>query len=452
MGSSPLLLLLLLCLLCHVLLLQTISLTEEGTALTFDLYHAQGPGMGNQSSDYLSAMLARDETRVHSLVKRIMGTEPTRDTRARPVSLGTESVTVPTSPGVSIGSGNYYVRLGLGTPPRSYSMIMDTGSSLAWLQCKPCSGYCHAQVDPVFDPSASRTYKTSGCRSAECALLKEATLNDPLCSRAGSCIYEASYGDASISIGFLARDTLTLGQGGSFPGFIFGCGQDNEGLFGRAAGIFGLARQPLSMLGQLSPKLGSAFSYCLPSFTGSGKGYLSVGKGSLAPASYKFTPMLSGPSERSLYYLSLATVKVGGRPLPVAAADYRARTIIDSGTVITRLPAAIYSALKQAFSSAMRRRFAAAPGYSILDTCFRGSLRGGGSAGVPVLQLVFEGGAELVLRPENALIDIEPGTTCLAFAATSSGVAIIGNRQQQSFEVLYDVASSKIGFAPGRCN
>lgn len=364
--------------------------------------------------------------------------------------LGSESVTVPTNPGLSIGSGNYYIKLGLGTPPKFYSMIMDTGSSLAWLQCKPCTIYCHPQVEPVFDPSASKTYKTSTCASAECSLLKEATLNSPLCSRSGSCIYEASYGDASISVGFLARDLLTLGQGASFPGFVFGCGQDNEGLFGRAAGIFGLARQSLSMLGQLSPKLGNVFSYCLPASTGSGKGFLSIGKGSLK-VPYKFTPMLTSSPEHSLYYLSLALIKVGGRPLPVGAAAYKVRTIIDSGTVITRLPGPIYSALKQAVTSIMSRKLASAPGYSILDTCFKGSLKSGS---VPPIQLAFVGGAEIVLNPENSLIDIDGETTCLAFAGTSgdSGVAIIGNRQQQTFEVIYDVSSSRIGFAPSRCN
>lgn len=431
-----------------------------GAALRLDLYHVRGPGssISNESSTELSVILVQDENRVQSLVQGIMKNASSRTssrTKTRLASLGalgSESVTVPTSPGLSIGSGNYYIKLGLGTPPRFYSMIMDTGSSLAWLQCKPCSIYCHGQVDPVFDPSASKTYKRSTCASAECSLLKEATLNDPHCSRLGSCIYEASYGDESYSVGFLARDSLTVGPGGSFPGFIFGCGQDNEGLFGRAAGIFGLARQSLSMLGQLSPKLGSAFSYCLPTSTGSGKGFLSIGRGSsLGRVPYKFTPLLTGSPEHSLYYLGLALIKVGGRPLPVGAAEYRVQTIIDSGTVITRLPGPIYSALKQAFTSIMSRKFAPAPGYSILDTCFKGSLKSGS---VPPIQLVFDGGAELMLNPENALFDVVPGTTCLAFTSTSggSGIAVIGNLLQQTFEVLYDVTSSRIGFAPGRCN
>ncbi|OWM83602.1 aspartyl protease family protein At5g10770-like [Punica granatum] len=457
MGSSSALLYLF----YLILLLKTvISLADSpaGRVLRLDLHHVRGPGSSliNDSSTALSVLLAHDQSRVESLIQRInrSASRSSAGTKNRSVSvsiLGPESVTVPVNPGQSIGSGNYFIKLGLGTPPKFYSMIMDTGSSLSWLQCEPCTISCHPQADPVFDPSASKTYKTSPCSSSECSLLKAATLNSPSCSRSGSCIYVASYGDNSISVGFLARDVLTLGPAGASPSFVFGCGQDNEGLFGRAAGIIGFARQSLSMLGQLSQKFGNAFSYCLPASTGGGKGFLSIGIGSSGKVPYKFTPMLTDSQVRSLYFLSLALIKVGGRPLPVRAAEYKVRTIIDSGTVITRLPGPIYSALSQAFKSIMSRKFASAPSYSILDTCFKGSLKSGS---VPPIQLAFVGGAELVLNPENVLIDTEEGTTCLAFAGSSGdgGIAIIGNRQQQTFEVLYDVSSSRIGFAPGRCH
>jgi hypothetical protein len=49
------------------------------------------------------------------------------------------------------------------------------------------------------------------------------------------------------------------------------------------------------------------------------------------------------------------------------------------------------------------------------------------------------------------LIDVDDSTTCLAFAATDD-TAIIGNTQQQTFSVVYDVAQSRIGFTAGGCS
>ena len=121
-----------------------------------------------------------------------------------------KSLNIPLNPGISIGTGNYYVKVGLGSPAKINSMVLDTGSSLSWLQCQPCAVYCHSQVGTIFDPAASSTYKKLPCGAAECAATKRATLNDPFCDRSGACVYTASYGDSSFSVGYLSQDRLTL--------------------------------------------------------------------------------------------------------------------------------------------------------------------------------------------------------------------------------------------------
>jgi hypothetical protein len=67
------------------------------------------------------------------------------------------------------------------------------------------------------------------------------------------------------------------------------------------------------------------------------------------------------------------------------------------------------------------------------------------------VDLAFAGGVILKLKPGNVLIDVDDSTTCLAFAATDD-TAIIGNTQQQTFSVVYDVAQSRIGFTAGGCS
>uniref|UniRef100_R7W3E3 Aspartic proteinase nepenthesin-2 n=1 Tax=Aegilops tauschii TaxID=37682 RepID=R7W3E3_AEGTA len=219
---------------------------------------------------------------------------------------------------------------------------------------------------------------------------------------------------------------------------------DNEGLFGRSAGLIGLARNKLSLLYQLAPSLGDSFSYCLP--TSASPGYLSIG--SYTPAEYSYTPMVSSSLDASLYFVSLASMSVAGSPLAVSPSEYGSlATIIDSGTVITRLPTAVYTALSKALGAAMGGA-PRAPAYSILDTCFKGQVS---KLRVPAVDMAFAGGATLKLAPGNVLIDVDESTTCLAFAATDS-TAIIGNTQQQTFSVVYDVAQSRIGFAAGGCS
>ncbi|OVA04142.1 Peptidase A1 [Macleaya cordata] len=420
-------------------------INKSGIHLSLHKVHGPCSPLSSESSLPLIDILVRDEERIRALNSRL--TKTTVNPTSRKRDPRTKSVDIPLKPGVSINTGNYYINVGLGTPAKSYAMIVDTGSSLTWLQCQPCQIYCHSQVGPVFDPTTSNTYKAVSCDAAECSSLESATLNPSSCSKRNVCIYQASYGDSSYSIGYLSRDTLSVAPSETLPGFVYGCGQDTDGLFGKAAGLIGLSRNKLSMLAQLSSKYGYVFSYCLP--TSSSTGTLSIGQSSYNPAGYKFTPMLADPRDSTLYFLRLTGITIAGKLISVSPEKYKTPTIIDSGTVITRLPATVYTALRVAFVKAMSK-YATAPPYSILDTCFKAS-----SAGMSVAEvtLMFQGGADLKLGAQNIVLEVDNGVTCLAFAGNDddSGVAIIGNLQQETFKVAYDVTNSRIGFAAGGC-
>ncbi|KAJ4823943.1 hypothetical protein Tsubulata_016419 [Turnera subulata] len=454
------------------------------SGISMKIYHVRGGGsaIAPKSVASLSDVLSQDEDHVKALTSRVVRKGPAATVAAAggnksvPLTqklkpkwmarisnnsnINSDSI-IPLNPGLSIGSGNYYVKIGIGSPPKYYAMILDTGSSLTWLQCRPCSLYCHSQVDPLFDPSASKTYRKLQCSSSQCSSLKAATLNPPFCEvDTRACIYTASYGDSSYSIGYLSQDLLTLTPSTqTLPGFTYGCGEDNEGLFGRAAGIVGLARDKLSMISQLSTKYAHAFSYCLPTLAGGSGGYLSIGEAKFS-SSYKFTPMLTDPKNPSLYFLRLVAIKVGGRPLPAKGyAIAKVPTIIDSGTVITRLPEPIYGELRDAFAKIMTSKgYAKAPAFSILDTCFNGSTVPRKSAAVPEIEMIFQGGggAALALQDSNILVPVGKGVTCLAFAsgpsAGTNAIAVIGNHQQQTYSIAYDISNSRIGFAPRGCH
>lgn len=219
------------------------------------------------------------------------------------------------------------------------------------------------------------------------------------------------------------------------------------GLFGEAAGLIGLSKNKLSMLNQLSSKVGNAFSYCLPTASSTSSGYLSIGSTKTTEL-YTYTPLIENSDDSSLYYINLTDITVGSNSISVPPSTYNSiSTIIDSGTVITRLPTAVYTALSKAVSNSLSK-YTKAPAYSILDTCYNGTYK---SLKDPEVSLVFAGGAKLNLALSNTFYDIDfKGITCLAFAGNSD-VGIIGNVQQLTFSFSYDVANSRLGFAPSGC-
>ncbi|KAJ3694710.1 hypothetical protein LUZ60_000087 [Juncus effusus] len=390
----------------------------------------------------VSTRLTHDDSRV-----AFMEAHLSKNPSSRLASLDRSSdmvdqlVSTPLTIGDSVGIGNYITKIGLGTPATSHIMVVDTGSWLTWLQCSPCAISCHSQEGRVFNPKASNTYQNISCSASECSALESATRHPSSCSTNNVCVYQASYGDGSFSIGYLSRDTLSF-AGSSFPNFIYGCGQDNEGLFGQAAGMIGLARSKLSLLYQLAPTLGYSFSYCLPST--SSAGYLSIGP--YNKSQYSYTPMLSNSSNDSLYLLKFSRILVNGKLIHVSSKAYNTSIVIDSGTMISRLPSDIYSALSKAVVAAMPKT-PRAPAYANFDTCFKGNVA---KLRVPAVSLRFQGGATMSLPAYNVLMDVDNSTACLAFKPAKS-VAILGNMQQQSFSIVYDVGASKIGFAPAAC-
>ncbi|KAF6142295.1 hypothetical protein GIB67_040002 [Kingdonia uniflora] len=416
------------------------NIHNEFQGIHLTLHHVHGL---NSSTAFFD-ILARDQVRVQALEYRLGGS----------ITISKSSVSIPLNPGAPIEIGNYYIKLGLGTPTKYYTMIFDTGSALTWLQCQPCKIYCHPQIGPIFNPSSSSTYKFVPCDAPVCNDLESATLNAPSCTTSNICSYEATYGDGSYSIGYLNRDMLTFETGRgtkglTFAEYIYGCGQDTQGLFGKSAGLVGMARNKLSMFSQLSSKYGmSMFSYCLPTSTSTGTFTI----GPSASKTYVFTPMITDPRDPSLYFLRLTGITVDGIPLKVSPLLYRTSTIIDSGTVITRLPIRVYEALQEAFVKNMiSKRYKQAPSYSILDTCFKAN---GKSMTLPEISIIFSGGARLKLGADNIVIQVEDGIKCLAFASNGAtdGISIIGNRQQETSAVVYDVTNSRIGFAARGCN
>ncbi|CAH8391880.1 unnamed protein product [Eruca vesicaria subsp. sativa] len=415
--------------------------------------HSRDTLVASQHKDYKSLVLSRldrDSSRVAGITAKILfAVEGIDRSDLKPVDTSSyqpEDLTTPVVSGASQGSGEYFSRIGVGTPAKEMFMVLDTGSDVNWIQCQPCSD-CYQQSDPVFDPTTSSTFKPLSCSSPQCGSLEVSAC------RADKCLYQVSYGDGSFTVGDYATDTVTFGSNGNKVNDVaLGCGHDNEGLFTGAAGLLGLGGGGLSMTNQIKA---TSFSYCLVD-RDSGKSSSLDFNSVRAGDDDATAPLLRNAKVDTFYYVGLSGFTVGGQQVSIPAevfavdASGGGGVILDCGTAVTRLQTQAYNSLRDAFVKLTANLKRGTSSISLFDTCYDFSSLS--SVKVPTVAFRFTGGKSIDLPAKNYLIPVDDaGTFCFAFAPTSSSLSIIGNVQQQGTRVTYDLANNLIGLSANKC-
>ena len=349
---------------------------------------------------------------------------------------------------------DYSVMVGYGTPAQQLPVDFDTlrlGSGISTLRCKPCRGG-DAPCDQVFDPSRSSSFAPVSC-GPEC----------PSACHGSGCSLDVTFGSNNYiaANGTFVKDTLTLSPSATLASFVLACiDVDNIHSTG-SSGLLDLSRSRFSLVSRLitsSPPTDNttaAFSYCLPASERSSRGFLSIGATlpDFSSGQAGSTPLVmdNHPLYKNSYLIKLSGINVGGTELPATESNLAA---LEVGTSFTFFPPAIYSALRDEFRKQMSM-YRPAPPYRMLDTCY--NFTGLPAFGGPVVILEFEGGATLQPDVHQLLYFVDGDDSsdhvCLAFAALPDDFpyAVIGNRAQQTVEVVYDVQGGKVGFIQGSC-
>lgn len=385
--------------------------------------------------------------------------------------MGATQVIATLESGVSLGSGEYFMDVFIGTPPKHFSVILDTGSDLNWLQCSPCEA-CYEQVGPKYDPSTSSSYSAIPCSCPQCGLVAPPVTETggDRCAGNGrnsssSCRYFYWYGDRSNTTGDLSWETFSVNVTGRrgplrVSRVIFGCGHANRGLFHGAAGLLGLGRGQLSFASQLRELYGHKFSYCLVDrySNASVSSTLVFGEDERLAAhrDLQYTALVqTANSVDTFYYVRIAAATVGGERVDVPSAAFEITaegdggTIVDSGTTLTYLAQPAYEKIRAAFEAKIPYPRVDLPR---LGPCY--NVSGVGDVKLPEFSITFTDGAVWRFPVENYFIqpDPEDAVVCLAIMGTPLGsLSILGNYQQQNFYILYDVDNSRLGFAPMTC-
>ncbi|KAG8662632.1 hypothetical protein MANES_01G131100v8 [Manihot esculenta] len=371
--------------------------------------------------------------------------------------------------GVSLGSGEYFMDVFIGTPPKHFSMILDTGSDLNWIQCIPCHD-CFEQKGPHYDPKESTSFRNISCQDPRCHLVSSPDPPQPCKAENQTCPYFYWYGDSSNTTGDFALETFTVNltspAGNSefkqVDNVMFGCGHWNRGLFHGAAGLLGLGRGPLSFASQLQSLYGHSFSYCLVDRNSdtnvSSKLIFGEDKDLLSHPELNFTSLVAGKDNSfdTFYYVEIKSIIVGGELLNIPekiwnlSSDGGGGTIVDSGTTLSYFAEPAYEIIKDAFVRKIKR-YPEIKEFPVLNPCY--NVSGLEKMELPEFGILFADGAVWNFPVENYFIRFEPEEViCLAILGTpQSTLSIIGNYQQQNFHILYDTNKSRLGYAPMNC-
>ncbi|GFP98722.1 protein aspartic protease in guard cell 2 [Phtheirospermum japonicum] len=335
--------------------------------------------------------------------------------------------------------GDYFAEVGVGTPPQTQTLLIDTGSDILWVQCQPCDK-CYQALDPVFDPKASASFADVACddSSLVCAKVEKSKQG---CDDSDRCTYKISYGDGTETLGTMALENITIG-GTTVPNVPIGCTHKSEGLSG------GL--------------IGGVFSYCLGIWSTGSAGWLGFGQ-TYVPTGANWSSLIHNQAYPSFYYIDLVGLRVGEEELDIPEGAFQVDpgtgeggVVLDTGTVVTRLPKATYKALRDKFKEKMTN-FATTDGVENLDTCYNLDGVDLNTIRVPTVWFTFSSQGfdppNITLEAKNVLyvVDVTKSTYCLTFAQSPNSLSIIGSMHLEGIQITIESVGGYVGFGPGSC-
>uniref|UniRef100_A0A0E0BD73 Peptidase A1 domain-containing protein n=1 Tax=Oryza glumipatula TaxID=40148 RepID=A0A0E0BD73_9ORYZ len=343
----------------------------------------------------------------------------------------------------------YMANLTIGTPPQPASAIIHLAGEFVWTQCSPCRR-CFKQDLPLFNRSASSTYRPEPCGTALCESVPAST-----CSGDGVCSYEVEtmFGDTS---GIGGTDTFAIGT--ATASLAFGCAMDSniKQLLG-ASGVVGLGRTPWSLVGQMNA---TAFSYCLAPHGAAGKksALLLGASAKLAGGkSAATTPLVNTSDDSSDYMIHLEGIKFGD--VIIAPPPNGSVVLVDTIFGGSFLVDAAFQAIKKAVTVAVGAAPMATP-TKPFDLCFpKAAAAAGANSSLPLpdVVLTFQGAAALTVPPSKYMYDAGNGTVCLAMMSSAmlnltTELSILGRLHQEDIHFLFDLEKETLSFEPADCS
>lgn len=317
-------------------------------------------------------------------------------------------------PAVANTAGLDFSEITLGTPPQSFKVVLDTGSSNLWvpsIECGSIACYLHNK----YDSSASSTYK------------------------ANDSSFDIRYGSGSLS-GFVSQDTLRIGdltikeqdfaEATNEPGLAFA--------FGRFDGILGLGYDTISV-NRITPPFYKmveqklidepVFAFYLTDTEGQSE----VVFGGVDKSRYK-GKITTIPLRRKAYWeVDFDAISYGDDTAELEDTGI----ILDTGTSLIALPSQLAEMLNAQIGA--KKNFA---GQYQIDCKKRDSLK----------DVTFTlSGYNFTLGPYDYVLEVSG--SCIStfmgmdFPAPTGPLAILGDAFLRRYYSIYDLGANTVGLA-----
>ncbi|OWM84295.1 hypothetical protein CDL15_Pgr027064 [Punica granatum] len=313
----------------------------------------------------------------------------------------------------------FLANITIGEPASEQLVMVDTASTLLWIQCTPCLK-CPRQIPLLFEPLKSSTYSNIPCTPPGTTTCADV---GGKCDPTNGCLFSLSYFDGTEVSGNLASEKLVFGTSDdgkvTITIKVFGCTHEN--------------RAP-TIDNQLSGNLGIGLIF--------GEGAVFEGD---------VTPIVS--TQDGFYYVTLEGISVGEEKLNIdpnvfkLSSSGQGGTILDTGTTMMTMNRGGYDPLQNKVQSilngSLQRTDFSIEGIPML--CYNGEVDRDLSS-FPAVSLHLAGGADIVLDTHSMFRQVNGVALCMAVAPADNveGMTIIGAFAQQSYNVGYDVAAGKV--------
>ncbi|KAM7258448.1 hypothetical protein ACFE04_014189 [Oxalis oulophora] len=405
----------------------------------------------------------------------------------------------------SLGNGEYFVSVRIGSPPRKYLMFVDTGSDITWVKCEAkCKGCKERSPDQVavrlFNASLSHSFRVIPCNSEECRVGLEYCFARPdKCEfPSAPCQYDMAakafvggpsrplwlrgspwkqfssklspvlahkqeYMSGASSTGFFANETVSIRDQNRkkirLHNVTIGCSDWATPNFNNVDGVLGLGYARMTFTHSIATIFGYKFSYCFADHLSQPDlvNYLWFGDSPVAEQlNVKYTQLRF---EGGLYGLNITGISVGGVMLNISdevwkfdPVKQRGGMIIDSGATLTHLVVPAYDAVMAALTPSLAK-YKRAYDSNIEKLTFCIESKDYDESVVPKLGIHFHGGLQYRPPVNNYIIDAYDGIRCIGLTREAwPGMSILGNIMQQEHYWEYDVPNERLGFAASACN
>ncbi|KAF9438161.1 Vacuolar protease A [Entomortierella beljakovae] len=315
-------------------------------------------------------------------------------------------------------NAQYYGDVNIGTPPQTFSVVFDTGSSNFWVPSTHCGSiacYLHRR----FDSGKSSTFQPNGTEFA---------------IQYGSGSLEGIISNDNLEVGGLVVKRQDFGESVKEPGLAFA--------FGKFDGIFGLGYDTISVLGAVPPFYSMVnqklidepvFGFYLGQAESSLGGLMTLG----GADSDHFTGNLQWHNVRRKAYweIDLTKIKLGEEEV-----EMEAGAVIDTGSSLIVLQTAMAEMINKEIGA--KKNYAGQ--YTIECEV------------VPTLPdfTFYFGDKAYPLKGEDYVLNA--GGSCISgfmgmdFPESMGDLWIVGDVFLRKYYSAYDLGNNRVGFAPAK--